>query len=162
MKTNTKIIIAVVVLVIVGLFFWGNKSQSESITFWNDTGIECLKNGHVNLAQHIHPTISVIVDGQSVLVPANIGVTNTCMAEVHTHDATGEIHIETVEAGKEFGVDQFFLVWGEEFDREGYERVVTVNGEEVDPWEYRMRDLDEIVVSYTSESVAEVPVQAEM
>lgn len=162
MKTNTKIIIAVGILVIAGLFYWGSKNQSTSVTFWNDTGIECLSNGHVNLAQHIHPTIVVIVDGEEVSVPANIGVTSACMAEVHTHDATGEIHIETVEANKEFGVDQFFLVWGEDFEKEGYERIVTVNGEEVDPWEYRMKDLDQIVVSYTSENTTDVNVQVEI
>lgn len=148
MKTNTKIVIAVIVVLIVVLLFWGKKNQNASISFWNETGIECLTNGHVNLGQHIHPTIKIFIDEAEVPVPANIGVTSTCMAEVHTHDEAGVIHIESVDAGKGFGIQDFFTVWGEDFEKEGYERVVTVNGEEVDPWEYRMKDLDEIVVSY--------------
>ena len=154
MKKNTKVIIGVVIIIVIGLFFWGSKNQQKTIVFWNDTEIECLSNGHANLAQHIHPTLTVLIDGEVVSVPANIGVTNTCMAEVHTHDASGQIHIETVEAGKTFGVEEFFTVWGEEYNKEGYTRTVTVNGREVDSEEYEMRDLDQIEVQYISSNVA--------
>ncbi|PIR38771.1 MAG: hypothetical protein COV34_00430 [Candidatus Zambryskibacteria bacterium CG10_big_fil_rev_8_21_14_0_10_42_12] len=162
MKTNTKFIIAIALLVVAGLFFWGKQNQSVSIMFWNETGIECLSDGHVNLAQHIHPAISVTMDGEPVAIPANIGVTSTCMAEVHTHDASGEIHIETVEAGKEFGVGDFFVVWGEDFAKEGYRRSVTVNGVEVDVETYTMKDHDEIIVSYISEGIADVGVEVKI
>src|SRR2546425_5735736 len=47
---------------------------------------------------HIHPVLSVYVNGKKVPVPANIGIDPsrpfTEMAGLHTHDASGTIHDE--------------------------------------------------------------------
>jgi hypothetical protein len=62
---------------------------------------------------HFHPLLKVFVDGTQVPVPANIGIDPTKdpmqMAGLHTHDATGTVHVEGV-AGAHLG--QFFAIWG--------------------------------------------------
>src|SRR5437016_1935131 len=49
------------------------------------------------VALHIHPRLSIIVDGQKVPVPANIGIepSGRTMAALHTHDDSGTIHVES-------------------------------------------------------------------
>ena len=62
---------------------------------------------------HFHPILKVFVDGKPVPVPANIGidprVDGMQMAGLHTHDASGTIHVEGL-TGATLG--QFFAVWG--------------------------------------------------
>ncbi len=61
-------------------------------------------------ALHIHAHLDVFVDGVPALVPANIGVTNSCLYWLHTHDSSQVIHIESpVQAVFELG--QFLEVW---------------------------------------------------
>jgi hypothetical protein len=65
---------------------------------------------------HTHPRLNVYVDGKPITVPANIGIDPRVdpmqMAGLHTHDASGTIHVEGV-AGARLG--QFFQVWGVSF-----------------------------------------------
>jgi hypothetical protein len=62
---------------------------------------------------HIHPQLSVWVDGAPVEVPANIGIDPRRppgdMASLHTHTPDGIIHDEGQGNGT---LDQFFAVWG--------------------------------------------------
>ena len=125
---NKFIIGAIIVLIIlVGLFAWGKKNQAGDLRTWNDTDIACLPNGHQNLALHIHQKLSITVFGEEQVIPANIGINNTCMAEVHTHDSSGEIHIESVDAGDKRTLGDFFAVWGEMFSQN--QILDNVNGE---------------------------------
>ena len=89
---------------------------------------DCIGNEGQNLAQDIHQTLKIIVDGVEQVIPANVGIISSCTAEVHTHDTTGLIHIETLTSGKTFKLKDFFTIWGEQFDRPGYEMNMTVNG----------------------------------
>src|SRR4051812_47416655 len=45
---------------------------------------------------HIHQPLDVFVDGRRVVVPAYVGIDADArfIAEVHTHDATGIVHVE--------------------------------------------------------------------
>lgn len=65
---------------------------------------------------HFHPLISVWVDGKQMPVPANIGIDPTKgvmqMAGLHTHDASGTIHVEGVDHAT---LGQFFAIWGVPF-----------------------------------------------
>jgi hypothetical protein len=47
--------------------------------------------------EHIHSHLDVLVDGQAVPVPANIGIDlkHGTISPLHTHDAIGIIHIES-------------------------------------------------------------------
>ncbi len=117
---------AVVIAILLG---WGKiAGTTKPLTFWNDTDIQCLPNGHENLSMHIHQDLTVLVDGVKEEVPANLGVSRECMSEVHTHDATGKLHEESVQVGKKFTLNDVFKVWGKSLDRPGYTATLTVNG----------------------------------
>jgi hypothetical protein len=67
---------------------------------------------HNGLVTHFHDHLDVFVDGQKVVVPALIGINdNAYLTELHTHDASGIIHVETTESGKTFKLGQFFAEW---------------------------------------------------
>lgn len=65
------------------------------------------------VALHIHPLLSVIVDGQKMPVPANIGIepSGQTMAALHTHDDSGTIHVESPVV-RSYKLGEFFDVWG--------------------------------------------------
>jgi hypothetical protein len=70
-------------------------------------GVTCLTNE----SYHIHSHISIFENGERLAIPQNIGLTG-CALELHTHDASGIIHIET-SAFRSFTLGQFFSVWGQ-------------------------------------------------
>lgn len=139
--------------VIVGLFVWGASSKSNDLTLVPGTNVACLPQGHQNLAAHIHPVITITVDGGTETIPAEVGITDDCMAEVHTHDNTGTIHVETISTARltELTLADFFAVWGTSFVREGYVATLTVDGATIiDPAMVVFRDGQKISLSYAS------------
>ena len=86
---------------------------------------------------HIHQHLDIFVNGKPVPVPTNIGIYDgQFLTELHTHDPTGIIHVESPTARK-FDLGQFFGVWGVRLTPDcvgGYCRQVTpwtvyVNGQ---------------------------------
>jgi hypothetical protein len=60
---------------------------------------------------HFHAHLDIIVNGESVTVPAHIGIAaQDAISSMHTHDATGVIHIEAPAAAT-FTLGQFFTEW---------------------------------------------------
>ena len=149
---NSKIIFSVVVIVVVGgLLLWGKTNQKQVVQYWPETSIACLSNGHQNLALHIHSRLLITKNNQNVDIPANIGISSDCMAEVHTHDSTGEIHIESIEGDQKFALKQFFEVWGEDFDWSQDGISMTVNGQKNSEYEnYIMKDHDVIEINFNN------------
>jgi hypothetical protein len=73
-------------------------------------GIPC---NNENISYHVHAHLQIVYEGQSVAVPANIGIDdNTCVYYLHTHDTSGELHIESPVARK-FTLGNFFDIWGQ-------------------------------------------------
>jgi hypothetical protein len=68
-------------------------------------------------AEHIHEHLDLYIDGHQVLVPAGIGIDQPAglLSPIHTHDATGIIHVESPVV-RDFTLGQFFDVWGVRFD----------------------------------------------
>lgn len=62
-------------------------------------------------AQHIHAHLDIYIHGQSVTVPADIGIYNG-ITPIHTHDSSGIIHIESPDANATYTLGQFFDIWG--------------------------------------------------
>jgi hypothetical protein len=61
---------------------------------------------------HIHQHLDLYVDGKKVPVPAEIGIyANQWLTELHTHDTTGVIHVES-PTQRNYDLGQFFGVWG--------------------------------------------------
>jgi hypothetical protein len=77
---------------------------------------------------HIHQHLDVFVNGKHEPVPASIGIYDgQFLTELHTHDATGIMHVES-PTKREFDLGQFFGVWGVRLDADcvgGYCRGVT-------------------------------------
>ena len=61
-------------------------------------------------ARHEHVHLTIVVRGQLRPVPANIGITATQICWLHTHDATGIIHIEATDP-RTLTLGDFFAVW---------------------------------------------------
>jgi hypothetical protein len=62
-------------------------------------------------ALHTHEHLDVFVNGHAVTVPEGIGLGSAASSPLHTHDASGIIHVEASTQGP-FTLGQFFDVWG--------------------------------------------------
>ncbi|MCC7436814.1 hypothetical protein IT402_03010 [Candidatus Nomurabacteria bacterium] len=108
---------------------------------------------------HIHPELKIIINGQEVQLPNNIGIKPGCMNSLHTHDSTGVLHVES-PVKKDFVIGDFFAVWQKDFSKEkildysvseNSEILISVNGELVDTYENTLlEDKDKIVIEYKS------------
>lgn len=68
------------------------------------------------LVFHIHQHLDIYVNGEKVAAPASIGINdNTYLTELHTHDSSGVIHIES-EKQRDYTLGDFFGVWGLRLD----------------------------------------------
>ena len=64
--------------------------------------------------QHIHAHVSLFVNGTQIAIPAQVGiVAGRCRYWLHTHDATGIVHIEPTRA-MSMTLGQFFGIWGQQ------------------------------------------------
>ncbi len=63
---------------------------------------------------HYHVHIKLVIDGHDVPVPAQIGLDSSTgvFSEVHTHDDTGVIHIESGDTSFRANLYDVFDVWG--------------------------------------------------
>ena len=121
--------VGIVIVILIALFMlprWSDKTRAQ-VAVWDDAGVGCLPS-HQNANLHIHPLLTITVDERSEGIPANVGIVRSCMAETHTHDAGGTVHIESVVAGKTFTLGQFFTIWGKSLEREGYDLMMAVDG----------------------------------
>lgn len=68
---------------------------------------------------HFHPHLDVLVNGKAVPVAADIGIDQTAgvMSELHTHDTTGLIHVESASKNTRYVLGQLFTEWGVRLDR---------------------------------------------
>ncbi len=69
-------------------------------------------------ATHFHSHLDILVDGRKVTVPANIGIDTTtgAMSELHSHDTSGVLHVESPSTGKTYTLGQLFTEWGVRLD----------------------------------------------
>ncbi len=87
------------------------------------------------IIMHIHPTLTIAIDGLRVTIPQNVGIdpplwkyhdldsygmkmpnmaSMTGMAPLHTHDSSGVIHVESTQI-RDYTLGEFFDVWGVTF-----------------------------------------------
>lgn len=163
-KKETAIGFAVVILIVIVLggaawYFIApsilNPGPSTTSPSTDPTLTTCINEA--SLAMHIHVQLSIIINGQPMQVPANVGIDATCTRPVHTHDDTGEIHIES-PASYPFTLGDFFLVWGHPFDNtqvitykvnSSHTLKMTVNGITNNQFQnYVFQDGDQIQITY--------------
>lgn len=68
------------------------------------------------LAEHIHPTLTIIIDGQNLPIPTGIGLGPNGNLPIHTHDSSGFLHIESTTT-QPFRLRDFFTIWGQSFSK---------------------------------------------
>jgi len=154
-KKVRKIIITVLVAGPIVWGFWYASTLPVTKRTNRQVALSCTTDMATQF--HIHPNLKIMINGQRAETPANIGVRLNCMNPIHTHDATGILHVESPEV-RDFTLSDFFAVWGKTFSQnqildsvvdDSHIIVVTVNGKPVDTYENTiLRDKDEIVVSY--------------
>lgn len=111
-------------------------------------------------ALHIHQHLDIFIDGAAVPVPAGIGINEgeRFITEIHTHDTSGIIHVESPTVER-FTLGEFFDVWGVRFSSDcigGYcadqskSLRVYVNGKRYqgDPREIHLDDHEEIAIVF--------------
>ncbi len=106
---------------------------------------------------HIHQHLDIIINGQAVPVPAEIGIGSSFISPIHTHDTSGVLHVESPVV-KDFKLSQFFQEWGVDFNNNcigtncadaTHKLVVGVNGSPVsDVTNIVLKAHDEIEVWY--------------
>jgi hypothetical protein len=91
-------------------------AEALSTPYWADwsytgtapiDGVACASSE----AYHIHAMVSIYRNGTRLALPKNIG-RSACNYDMHTHDGTGIIHVETA-VPKAFTLGQFFSLWGQ-------------------------------------------------
>ncbi|GIU68181.1 MAG: hypothetical protein KatS3mg001_031 [Candidatus Pacearchaeota archaeon] len=147
-------------IVVIGFLIFGavalfsSSSKNEDVTKMNIIG-------HQNAALHIHSKLKILIDDTEQLIPPNIGISQGVMRPLHTHDASGEIHIEAPYK-RDFTIGEFFQVWEKNFNSSCIFNYCTdkgnltmiVNGKENFEFEnYFMKDGDIIIIEYNSFNV---------
>jgi hypothetical protein len=89
-------------------------------------GIQASEQGtmETKMVMHIHPQITVSVNGQPVIIPENVGIDNALwkdhsldkygmqgMSPLHTHDNSGTLHVEST-VNRDYTLGEFVNVWG--------------------------------------------------
>lgn len=128
--------------------------------------------GAMGTRLHIHQHLDVYAEGRRVTVPALIGIAakdrQVLFSPLHTHDATGVVHVESPVV-KTFTLGQFFAVWGVRFTprclggycTQGANRIrVYSDGRLVtgDPRALALREHQEIVVAYGTKAELPTPI----
>jgi len=108
---------------------------------------------------HWHPTLKIVIRGEEVEIPANIGLVGG-HNPMHTHETDGTIHLEFESLVREDNItlERFFELWGKpfssnqilEYTNTGTEQVhMYVNGEESMEYEnYVLGERDEIEIRF--------------
>lgn len=71
--------------------------------------------------KHFHAHLDVLVEGEPVQVPANMGIhpTGNAMSELHTHDDSGILHVEAPTDDMRYTLGQVFAEWDVRLDSRG-------------------------------------------
>jgi len=62
-------------------------------------------------AYHAHTLVSIYRNGTRLAMPGSVGI-GACTYELHTHDGSGVVHVET-DVRKDFTLSQYFALWGQ-------------------------------------------------
>ena len=124
MMLAIPIVAAVVALVAVSAYVYSAQAPSKTMVL------------------HIHPQLSITFDGQPLTVPSQIGIDQSLwkehsldqfgmqgMAPLHTHDASGTIHVES-NANRNYTLGEFLNIWGG-LDTSGKTVKATADGKSV-------------------------------
>lgn len=123
-----KIVFFVIIIVVIGFVVWLITAISAEKQACLTASIEELFiKSHTETKSHYHAELEIIIDGKTYDIPANIGVELEKMRPVHTHDATGELHVEG-PCIRDFTLGDFFKIWNKQFNNNCIFGFCTDNG----------------------------------
>jgi hypothetical protein len=103
----------------------------------------------------------IVINGFQEIIPANTGISGDCMHAIHTHDTSGELHVES-HVDYKFKLTHFFQIWRQTFNRNNIlghvadaDHVInfTVNGQVSQEYENLVLvDGQRIVIEYTTKA----------
>ncbi len=158
-KKNNKTVAAMILAIIVAfsLLGFGNffTHTNTSSTTTRELALSCTLDMYTRF--HIHPNLTIIINGLKQTIPANTGISLACMHPLHTHDASGKIHVESPEQ-RDFTLGDFFAVWQKPFSKDrildykadgGHQIVMTVDDQPSSEFENLVfKDGQQIVIEY--------------
>lgn len=119
---NDVPIMAVIVaaLLIIGLAavaIYSARNPTSSSGANSIDGVTCQSE---QLSVHYHAHVSIIDGGNTLALPAGIGIDDThqCLYWIHTHNSDGIVHIEAPKsaATRKFNLGNLFDIWGKPLD----------------------------------------------
>ena len=134
-RQRRTIISITVVVILIGTIGYGVYALTQSKGGGNFP-FPCL--GTELTALHVHPWLQIFINtgsgNVSVTVPTAVGILDpqitggdatggSCFEPMHTHDASGIIHIEAGSVSNQYTLDAFFTIW-----KVTYPNGVSVNG----------------------------------
>ena len=151
-KRNNKLIALLVIAgIVAGIAYvsYRQDNTSSSAAAVID-GIECNTSEFAVL--HIHAHLDFYVNGKHMTVPERIGIVdNKCLYWMHTHDASGVMHIESPKS-EDFTLTQFIDIWKTtgDFPISGATPKIFVNGQSVNTTldNIKINKHDEIALVY--------------
>lgn len=155
-KTQTAMYILSVVILL--LAFAGISKMSITKKTSTKNEVLALCTGHAKNNVHYHAQLTITINVEPYTIPANIGLADTCIHPVHTHDTTGLIHLDYPRKHP-FTLGDFFQTWGVIFSKDqlasihtydGYAIDVFVNGQKNSSYSnYILKDRDKIDIKIT-------------
>ncbi len=137
-RQQRTIISVIVVAILIGTIGYGVYALTQS----KGGGNFPFPCGPEIVTVHVHPWLQIFIDtgngNVSVTVPAAVGILDpqfttvagapyasggTCFEPMHTHDASGIIHLEAPSVSSQYTLGAFFTIWGV-----SYPNGVSVNG----------------------------------
>jgi len=114
------------------------------------------KSMSAQIVMHIHPRLYIEMDGQTYMVPQNVGIDPsmwkdhsldqygmTGMAPLHTHTNDGIIHVES-NVKRDYTLGEFLDIWG--IDLKGKTVNATSNGEPITDYRAHVLKDDESII----------------
>jgi hypothetical protein len=172
MKTKNIVISVVIVVLVVMIFaLIVNQAPEPMAKITNDltnvpgdsqlkanmkvAGLDVLSQE--GTVMHIHQHLDLLINGQVVKIPADIGIGTDFISPIHTHDEENILHVESPVV-KNFTLGQFFREWGINFTDQcigsncvgnGKKIFIAINGAPVlDAVNYVLKEHDEIEIWY--------------
>lgn len=133
---------AVAAVLILGLLIWGGVAwynaahapvkYTQPASGKSVDGIACMTSeGQVD---HYHMDLQLYVNGQPQALPAGIGIVEpagsqgpalgtgspACLYALHTHDATGIVHIESPVSNHVYTLGNVFDIWGQSLSQTSF------------------------------------------
>ena len=103
--TTLSIVIVLIAVIVVAVAFFPRTSNLVPLP-------DYLSHCVYGSVYHSHPNLTIIINGVAFPFPPAPGTFDSgCPQPIHTHDATGVLHIET-DQNRDYTLGDWFLLWG--------------------------------------------------